>query len=241
MFRGVEVSKILWNVFPCRVCWHLRSEVFCTSFTCLLNFWDFETNWTRLLFIPCIFSVNAENCRCVTFLNCFSCVISWSWSGKFRAPYFSAHLCHNWRAFIQGERSRLKRTKTIQFDIYRNKISFKCSQAKHDHDVNYLQRNNFVLKSEYFRSFLNLAWVQKITDSRSGNHLFHHKLETLFTINCFSQWLCPKLEHTVKTENRFQTNKWFLFQKKRKQTFCRTQEWLPGILLRYCPKYLTNI
>ena len=55
----------------------------------------------------------------------------------------------------------------------------------------------------------------------SGCLLFHHKLKTLFTINCL--WLkydsCQKLEQS----NRFPTAvKEFSFQNKRKRTFCTT-------------------
>ena len=70
---------------------------------------------------------------------------------------------------------------------------------------------------------------------QSGCLLFHHKLKTLFTINCL--WLkydsCQKLEQS----NRFPTAvKEFSIQNKRKRTFCTTTTMAARNTLKILPQ-----
>ena len=85
------LSKVLWNDFPCRVCWHLRNDFICRGFACLLKFWVLEISWIRLLFTSCIFVAKQKLCVC-TFLELF-CGNILAWSGKFRTPYLLPYLC----------------------------------------------------------------------------------------------------------------------------------------------------
>ena len=165
MFNGAVLSKVLWNDFPCRVCWHLRNDVICRGFACLLKFWVLEISWIRLLFASCIFVAKQKLCVCTFFELFYGNILAWS--GKFRTAYFLPYLSPQyfkmysqvWKGY-NSERGLDKKTKERMHVFKETRSSWNVH--RYDHVGVYLLHKQWRSFLEYLnRSLRNLAWAQK--------------------------------------------------------------------------------